>query len=100
MSRKGICCQCNPTISLVLGSFSPPAVSFHRPPKYWLLGFRADALNGAGRPGIPGRRRDERGGIKGGFGSGRGTPPWQTQISGFSGQGPGGRGGPGVQIIV
>ena len=32
MSREGICFQCNPTISLVLVSFSPPAVSFHRPP--------------------------------------------------------------------
>ena len=26
VSREGICFQCNPTISLVLGSFSPPAV--------------------------------------------------------------------------
>ena len=49
MSREGICCQYNPTISLVLGSFSPPAVSFHRPPPKPLKGVVKVAGGGSGK---------------------------------------------------
>ena len=123
MSRKGICFQCNPAISLVLGSFSPPAVSFHRPPPKPLLSpsiptmqndsnlHETKHLWGGGPEGGPGGlqwgARGARGGRRGGGQGGLGGPGHQGGSDGYLNKsqkagrpegwagGPRGPGGPG-----
>ena len=93
MSREGICFQCNPTISLVLGSFSPPAVSFHRPPPKPLpLGLSPSiptmkTIQISMKPNIFVQTKDEAGEGPGGGG-------------GTEGQGGQGLGGLGVRVRI